>query len=452
MADATRRFGLTILNSPTDQLDLKNYKFSEADRLLLDRLLRIAVEEHVHTGTGISISAPGPAILRVMPTGGALPPNATIHYRYSIVDARGQETIASATASATTPVPATAPGYAPRPSLAAGYLEAGEYLYAVSACTRDSSQETLVGPIATATNSNFGGWRLDLPPLPNGGEFFNVYRKAPRDFELFHLATLQPEDRYLIDDGGLTANRFRRAPAGNTTNQTNSIEIELPGPLPVESWTWRIFRTFDPTNWEQSLLDWNGSNHYYLDDGRATRPGFPPATTPAVGGAPKIDLATETVGVPPAAVAAATRQFNLTAENMPEGPGIWRWICEYEHAEFVSMRATVSRTNPPTAGECQIGLDTCDPDSDETDWVSVTDPDTGDVLVSTIAAGESIGELVYASSPPWAGNSARGRKFRLHVHQSGYGPDVVDSHDLMLTVMLRVHNGLSNQTYQWETS
>jgi hypothetical protein len=450
MADSTRRFGFTVLNSPTDQLDLKNYKFSEADRLLLDRLLRIAVEEHVHTGTGISITAPGPAVLRVMPTGGALPPNTTVHYRYSIVDARGQETIASATASATTPVPASVPGYAPRLSVEDGYMEAGEYLYAVSACTRDSSLETMVSPLASGTITNFGGWRVDLPPLPNGGEFFNVYRKAPRDFELFHLATLPPDARYLIDKGDLTANRFRKAPAGNTTNQTNSIEVELPGPLPEGSWTWRIFRTVDPTNWDQSLLDWNGSNPFYVDDGRATRPGFPPATTPAVGGAPKINLATETVGVPPAASVAVARQFNLNAENMPEGGGTWYWICEYEHADFTSMRATVSRTNPPTASECKVGVDTLAPG--DTDWVPVEDPQTGDALVSTITAGESIGDLVYASGPAWDGNLTRGRKFRLHVYQSGYAPDVVESHDLMLTVTLRVHNGLSNQTYQWETS
>lgn len=451
MADSTRRFGLTILNSPTDQINLKNYKFTDADRFLLDRLLRVAIEDHVHTGATIFVTAPDAAVLRVSPAGGAIPPNVSVYYRYSIVDARGQETVASATASLNTSAPATAPGYAPRLSRAPGYMEAGQYSYAVSACTRDTSLETLVGPLASGTLTDYGGWRLDLPPLPSGGEFFNVYRKAPRDFELIHLRTMRPEDRFLIDEGALTPNRFRTAPVANTTNRTNSVEVEIPGPFPDGSWTWKLFRTYDPTNWENSLLDWNSPDNIYIDDGRATRPGFPPGTTSAVGGAPKINLMTETTGYPPASTVGVERQVNLNANSIPVGPGTWRWICEYEYADFLSMRAAVSRTNPPTAGDCEIGLDTWAPDTAETDWVPVKDAETGDVLVSTITAGESIGDLV-STTQAWNGNLARGRKLRLHVYQSGYEPTVVDTHDLTLTVSLRVHDGLSDQTYQWETS
>jgi hypothetical protein len=449
MADSTRRFGLTILDSPTDQLDLSNYKFSEADRVLLDRLLRVAVEDHVHTGTGISVTTPDAPVLCVQPTGGAIPPNAPVYYRYSIIDSRSQETIASAVASVNTPVPATMPAYAPRLSIYSGYLEAGEYLYAVSACTRESSLETVVGPTASGTLTTFGGWYLDLPPMPTGGEFFNVYRKGPRDYELIHLTTLLPDDRYFVDSGDLRANRLRVSPHANTTNRTNSIEVELPGPFPNDSWTWKLFRTYDPANWEQSLLDWNGPDPHYTDDGRATRPGFPPATTAAVGGAPKINIATDTVGHAPSTISAVTRTVNFNAAHAVIGPGTWSWVCEYEHAELQSIWATVNRSLPATLGDCEIGLDYARAGTDT--WQPVGVPDFP--LNSVIRVGESIGErtnlVVQSPSPPYL---TRGDKLRLHVYETGFDLLAEDPHDLTLTATLRVHDGLSDQSYVWETS
>lgn len=452
MADSTRRFGLTILNSPTDQLNTASYKFSEGDRVLLDQLLRVAVEDHTHTGESISVDAPDAPILSVAATNGAIPPNATVYYRYAIVDARGQATIASATASTQTPVPATSPGYGPRLSIATGYMEAGEYLYACSACTIDSSQETTVGPITSGTLPNYGGWRLDLPPLPTGGRFFNIYRRGPRETELKFLAALTPEDRFFIDNGDLDANRLRSAPQANTTYQTNSIEVALPGTFsaPDGSWTWKLFRTYDPTNWENSLLEWLGPEGTYVDDGRATRTGYPPSTTSAVGGAPKINLITNTIGKPPqSAASAVTRLINFNADLVQVGTGTWYWVCEYEHAEPQSMWATVSRTNPPTLEDNVIGLDLLRAGEDT--WSPLVSPTSLVPLVSTVRVGETIGERALLTPREPFGYIRPGDKLRLHVYTAGYEPEVTD-HDLTLAVTLRVHQGLSDLTYEWETN
>jgi hypothetical protein len=443
MADTTRRFGFTVLDSPTDQLTTANYKFSEGDRYLLDQLLRVAVEDHTHTGASISISFPDATILRVSPTGGALPPNVTVYYRYSIVDNRGQETIASATASVHTPVPATAPGYGPRLSIAGGYMEPGEYLYACSASTFEPSQETLLGPITSGTLATFGGWRLDLPPLPTGGHFFNVYRRGPRETELKFLATLAPSDRVFIDNGDLHANQFRNAPRANTTYRTSSIEVKLPASLfsagPLGAYSWKLFRTFDPANWENSLLDWNGQTDLYVDDGRATRVGYPPSTTSAVGGAPKIQFVKDTEGVLPPSAAIVTRVANFNVDPVVEGAGTWYWTSEYEAAELVSMSATVNPNTPPST-PLQIGIDRWNID----DWDPVMErPNSSTVAKVAIGEGETAGTTAVSH------RLARKDRLRLHVWEADFGSEgPVRQLNLVVTMRVRA----SGQTYTWETT
>jgi hypothetical protein len=446
MADHTRRFWLTTLNQPTDQTNLHNYKFTDGDRILLDRLLRFAVENHAHTGQVVTTTrAPAP-ILSTYPREGSIPGNATVHYRFSIVDERGQEAIASQVATIQTPSQASAPAFAPRLSRQSGTLEGGEYIYAVSACTNESTQETILGPLGAGTLTGFGGWYVDLPPMPSGGQFFNVYRRGPTDSELVYLFTTDPETRWFIDDGDRRPNRFRTVPTANTTNMTNRVEIALPQPWPTGSWTWKIYRTFDVAQWDNSLLDWIGSNTYYIDDGRATRPGYPPDASAAVGGAPKIRLVKDTTGTPPASVASgATRLVNFNADLVQEGPGTWHWVNEYTHAELLSMRATVNRANPPTLGDCTIGIDRLH----DATWVKVIDTWSGQPFLSRIPVGGSIGDA--CSLETLSGYLRPGERLRLHVHQAGYELTEIN-HDLTLVVNLRVHDGLSNQSYVWETS
>lgn len=451
MADSTRRYGLTVLNSPTDQLNIANYKFSEGDRLSLDRLLRFAVENHVHTGQVVTVTRPAPPTLSTVSRDGAIPGNTAVHYRYSIVDDRGQEALASQVATVQTPSQASAPAYAPRLSRQAGTLDGGEYLYAVSAATNDSTQETLVGPMGAGTLAGFGGWYVDLPPMPSGGQYFNVYRKGPLDTELVYLFSTGPEDRWFIDDGDRKSDRFRTSPTANTTYMTNQINVDLPQPWPTGSWTWKLYRTYDGTQWDYSLLDWIGPNGRYTDDGRGTRPGYPPETNGAVGGAPKIRLGRDTAGAPPtSAGSGVTRTINFNSSFLQIGPGGWEWVNEYQHAEWLSMRATVNRAIPPTVSDCIIGIDryyngTWSPVN------QVLNPSAP--IVATIPKGQNISDPQSMSGagaplPLWL---QRGERLRLNVYQNGYQANETD-HDLTFAVTLRVHDGLSSHSYVWETS
>lgn len=451
MANRTRRFGLTTFDQPTDELSLDNYKFTYADRILLDRLLRIIIESHVHDGSTFAAAQPPAPELTVQTTGGAIPANTTVYYRYSVVDARGQETIASATASTVTPPQVAAPGFGPRLSREAGTLDAGQYLYALSACTNDAGQETLIGPTTPGTLTDWGAWRLDLPPLPSGGQFFNVYRKGPRESELRYLTTLAPAQRELFDTGLLKTDRYRRAPAANTTNMTNRIGVALTGTVPEGSWTWRIYRTYDQGNWENSLVEWVGPENYYLDDGREGQPGVPPSASAAIGGASKIEFATDTEGMPPPSAWGATiRSVNFTANRVVPSVGTWYWYCDYERVEPLTMRAAVRRGAPPTVQPIQIGLDYAFHANGGLSWWYPWNDTSGNPVIATIDLGQTFSASTSIANPEQ--RVVRGYLFRLHIYQGGYEEFPLDPiHDLTVVMTMMV-NGESDQTYIWETS
>jgi hypothetical protein len=298
MADRTKRFRFTVLNAPADRLDSGNYKFSDADRVLLDRLLTRAIE-HNHTGIQVEADRYAPPALTVSTTGGALPPNRGVYYRYAIVDRTGQEFVASPIVTLFTPTQVSAPPFAPRLSTEqSGSLEEGTYVYALSACTGDNRQETLLSPTASITTAGVGGCRVDFPPPPSGAEFFNVYRQGPREPELLYLTTMGPDDRYLVEDGNNRTDPLRTSPQANTTHTANSVQITLPADVLPAGGSWKLYRSYDPAHWDNSLLDWIGAFASYIDDGRATRAGVPPESSAAVGGAPKIRLGIDTTGTP----------------------------------------------------------------------------------------------------------------------------------------------------------
>lgn len=449
MTSATDRFKLTVFDDPNDQLDAQNYRFAGSDRVLLDRLLRYAVEAHVHTGTTVSVAAPASPELYIDQENGTLPANSTIYYRYSLIDARGQESLASASAAVTLPAPASAPQFPPRLAQATGVLEGGEYLYAVSACTYSTSQETLVGPTVAGTLNGFGGWNLTLPPLPSGAQFFNIYRKGPLEDELTFLATTPADAVTYIDTGATNTNPLRLVPRANTTFSSNRVRIVLPNPTPTGSWTWKVYRTFDPSNWDLSLLDWlsGTTTTEYYDDGRPTRAGYPPASSAAVGGAPRIRWATETEGIAPPGLATPTRMINFSFNEVTAGPGTWAWVNEYDRVELVSVRATLGRGSVPAATAVQVGLDR---DINGT-WTPVTAPFNLQPTVCTVPVGQSVGAAVNLTGSWPTAWILRGDRIRPHIWQTGGGPEPTD-YDLTVVVTMRVQHGSTTESYTWEST
>jgi hypothetical protein len=132
MAHRTSRYGFTTLDSPADTLDLHDWKFTDADRVLLDRLLTYVSERHVHTGvtTGGQDAQPsaGP-LLSLSKTGGILPPGTAVRYRAALVDIRGQEQVASKESVVYTPPQLAVPGPLAISTTTTGTLIPGDYTY-----------------------------------------------------------------------------------------------------------------------------------------------------------------------------------------------------------------------------------------------------------------------------------------------------------------------------------
>lgn len=446
MANRTPRFGFTTFDNPADSLALHGYKAFGADRELLDRLLTTAVERHTHTGATITTTPPAPPGLQLSFTGGVLPANQTVHYRTSLVDNHGQEHIASQTAVAYTPSQLTAP--APPIALrSTGTLPPGDYLYAVSAYTGDSQRETLASGTASSNLPGIGGFTLVMPRPPSGATGWNIYRKGPTEYELMHLATTALDDTVYADDGAVTASRGRTNPAINTSSSTSAITVDRPEGLDTGE-TLKIYRTFDPTDWEDSLLVWTGVLPY-LDTGHPTRTGYPPTVSLGVGGAPQIDLAAHTTGSVPPGLTQTTTEINFTFLGPAEaGLGPWQWVNEYDELHLLALQAHLGRDATPAAESLIVAL--ARRDAGEGVWLRYQDQLGPTDITAEIPVGESASATVPLLATNLPAALHPGDALRPVILQAGSGATPTDV-NLAITVTATVAHGSATTTYTWET-
>lgn len=448
MANRTPRFGFTTFDNPADRLSLHGYKAFGADRVLIDQILTLAVERHTHTGEFVSSAVPGPPDLQLSIIAGALPPNRPVYYRTSRVDARGQEHMASQPAVAYTPSQVSTP--APPTVLrgpGAGTLPPGNYLYVVSAYTNDSSNETLASTPATTNLDVIGGFTVVLPRPPSSATGWNIYRRGPTDYNPMHVTSVSVDDTTFVDTGALLS-RTRSLPTRNTSSSSSSVTITQADGLDAGE-TVKIYRTFDPTDWEDSLLEWTAVLPY-VDAGQPTRTGYPPDISVAVGAAPKIDLGDHTTGRPPPGLTHPATQINFTFTG-PVGVGIgaWQWVNEFDQLHLLDLRANLGRDS--TAAEQPVIVALEYRATGSTAWLRLqTDVDPHDITTE-IPAGQS------ASTPtgfqptdvptPILGP---GDALRPVVLQNGGGGDPTDF-DLAITVTAAIAHGSETATYTWET-
>ena len=85
MGATTERFGFNTLG-PGDSMAADGFKFSDADIVLMDRLLAFAAEGHHHTGVGVVNNTPVLApILHQSSTGGQFPSSKRYYYRFTLI-------------------------------------------------------------------------------------------------------------------------------------------------------------------------------------------------------------------------------------------------------------------------------------------------------------------------------------------------------------------------------
>jgi hypothetical protein len=279
----------------TDDLSENSFKFSEGDRVLIDALLYAGAEGHHHTGGASTANAPTSAPALTLDTSsGDLPASKRIYYKFTYVDGSGVETTASPESYIDTPSAVAAPA-APvlSTNLTGGTLQPGNYFYILTAYDTFNSLETTGGtagylsiPYTTTTNTI----TLTMPVLPSGATGFNIYRKGPASSGYRYLTSVTGSS--YVDTGSVGETQTRLLPTGNTTTSSNSVEIALPGAtpaLPGVGYFWRIYRTFVPSDYTNSLLT-TTNDVTFIDTGLATTVGQPPTAGTSIGSPAKIQL------------------------------------------------------------------------------------------------------------------------------------------------------------------
>lgn len=305
----------------SDPLSTDDYKFTYSDRALIDRLLKLGAETHHHTGvSAASLNPTSAPTLSDSTSGGTIAAGVTAYYEYTWVDGNGLETAPSPFSSVAMPAQCATPS---APTLtfssSSGTLTAGSYLYLLTAYTGSSTAETLPSLAASITTVATGEIVVHFPALPSGADGFNIYRFAPGGNSYLYMVTVAVSGgtpTSWTDDGSVGANCNRFPPGANTTNSTNSVLVTLPTAIP-SGYTWNLYRTYDNTNWNGSLLaSVTSGATTYTDTGAATTSGAPPTASLLVGTPTKILLTggAEVQGTLPASMVEGGSAFTAAGQ------------------------------------------------------------------------------------------------------------------------------------------
>jgi hypothetical protein len=455
----TDRWGLSILSSG-DSLQSDGFKFTDADRRLIDRLLRYAAEEHRHTGaTGEDLTPDASLNLTLSTTGGTIASGARYYYRYTVIDEMGSESAPSPLSYMDTPSTVATPT---APALSyiggTGALQPGGYSYVLSAYKGASTQET------KATNSAFvtipgavqsNSVSLILPVLPAGANGFNVYRKSPSGMHYLYITSVAAPSplQVWVDDGSIEGDCDRSLPSVNRTGGTNAIGVSFPGATPFlnERWSWRVYRSTDPNRWGRSLLktlnpidDPPYTPLSFYDTGLATSVGGPPAKAQVINAPPKINLtnAAEVQGSLPPGLLVAPQMLTFSAPGLVAArDGTFIWACDFDMADVIGVRLYLGPDSTPATQPMIADIVALRPSKSSSDWESLFD------TPPSIPVGQNETNLVAPSRQ----HLTRGDALSANVLQSGGGATPTD-YDLTINVLLYVKDGSETTSYAWATT
>lgn len=456
----TDRWGLSILGSG-DSLQSDGFKFCDADRRLIDRLLSYAAEEHRHTGAIGEDLTPAAALnLFLSTTGGSIASGARYYYRYTIIDALGSESAPSPVSYIDTP-PTVATPTSPAISYVAGSgtLQPGGYSYVLSAYKGASLQET------KATNSSFitipgaapgNSVSLILPGAPAGADGYNVYRKSPSGMHYLYIASIVAPTalQVWVDDGSIDGDCDRSLPSINRTGGTNVISVAFPGDIPFlnERWSWQVYRSTDPNRWGRSLLqtinpidDPPYTPLSFNDTGLAALVGGPPAKAQIINAPPKINLsdAAEVQGSLPPGLFVAPHMLTFAQPGpVTVADGTFTWVCDFDMADVIGVRLYLGPGSVPAAQPVIADIVALRPSHHATPtWESLFD------TAPRIAIGQNATGLV----KPNRQHLERGDVLSADIVQAGEGATPTD-HDLTINVLLYVKEGSETTSHTWATT
>lgn len=459
MARSTDRWGLSILG-PGDSLSAQGYKAVDADRRLIDRLLAYATERHQHTGaTGEDRTPLAGPTLSLETTGGGMPSSARYFYAYTVIDESGNESAASPSIPIDTPA---AVGSPTAPALAyltgTGSLQPGTYSYAVSAYKATNSLETKAANASAVTipgTNPSNSISVALPDLPIGATGLNIYRKTPTGLHYLYLHSVvaPTHGATWVDDGTVAGDCDRSLPSLNRTSNTNAVRVTYPGATPYipDGWSWRIYRTQNPSNWTRSYLTDVvpiGTTPYtpveYVDVGGGTRVGAPPTVAQVINEPPKIrlqDAAEVTGSLPPGRLTTPT----LVTFHQP-GPvvlaqGTFTWVCEFDEADIVTCRAYLGSDSQPTSTAVVVDVNASRPGQSLPLWTSIYGDGPNR---PTVPVGQSVGE----STVPDIRHLVQGDLLSVDVDQTGGGATPTDT-DITVNILMYTKYGPEDASYNW---
>jgi hypothetical protein len=458
----TDRWGLSVLGSG-DSLQSDGFKFTDADRHLIDRLLRYATEEHRHTGTSGEDLTPVTTLnLTLSTTGGTIASGARYYYRYTVIDELGSESAPSPIAYLDTPSTVATPT-APAISYVGGTgaLQPGGYSYVLSAYKGASTQET------KATNSAFitipgavpnNSVSLIMPALPAGANGYNVYRKSPSGMHYLYITSVAAPSplQVWVDDGSIEGDCDRSLPSVNRTGGTNAIGVSFPGATPFldERWSWRVYRSTDPNRWGRSLLktlnpigDPPATPLSFYDTGLATSVGGPPAKAQVINAPPKINLTdgAEVEGSLPPGLLVAPQMLTFFQPGLVEaGDGTFIWVCDFDMADIQLVRIYLGPDAAPAADDLIVDVKAMRPSQGSSTWVSLFAPEIDPPTLP-------VGENDLAPVVPARQHLERGDALSVDILQAGGGATPTDT-DLSVNLLLYVKDGSETISYQWATS
>lgn len=459
MARYTDRWGLSILG-PGDALSRDGYKAVDADRRLIDRLLKYAAEDHRHTGiTGQDRTPSSPLNLTRESTGGNMPAGARYYYRFTVIDDDGNESAPSPVQPIDMPAPVTVP-QAPSATVltGSGTLRPGTYSYVLSAYKDTSGLETkatnsttvLIPGSATAPSVSIG-----FPTLPLGSDGFNVYRKSPNGMHYLYIDTIaspSPGDTW-VDDGATPGDCDRSLPAANRTSNMSAVLIAYPGATPSipDGWSWRIYRSQRPTDWANSyLVDVVpiGATPYtpvsYLDVGSATRIGAPPSAAQIVNAPSKIELtdAAEVTGYLPPGLLAVPYVVTFTWPGVVElVTGTFTWVCDFAQAEIIHCRAYLGVNSEPAAFPVVVDVNALRPSQGSDVWESIYADGPGRPQVP-------VDQNIGATTVPVIQLLRAGDSLSVDIDQTGGGATPTDR-NLTVNIFMYVKYGSETDSYGW---
>lgn len=455
MGDTTDRFGLSKLG-PGDSIANDGFKFSDADIELIDRLLQVATENHRHTGETVSNADPvAPPSVTLHATGGTIPAGTRCFYRYCLVDAMGFETASSPIAYVDTPPPIKEPA-APTLNFATtgGTLPPGQYGYILSAYKGATTLETKATKPAVITvigSTSTNSIDLILPALPSGADGFNIYRRGPGSPQ-YQLLASSAGGTY-TDDGSVGVDCDRMLPNQNLTNGQNAVTITFPGATPtiLPGFTWKIFRTFYATNWNNTVLEHLvpiGATPVvplsFDDVGQSTAVGAPPLVSKRIGSPPRINLTdgSEVQGFLPPGRNIVAHVVTFTVPGpVTAATGTFTWTCEFTQADIIHVRPYLGAGSTPASTDVIVDVNLYDPNEVSPSWSTI-------YTTSGNRPRIEVGDEVGAPTVPDIVHLTEGCMLSLDVDQDGGGATPTD-HDLSVNILMLVQYGDENSSYQW---